>query len=179
MVNGTLFLGLGVIAMLFPLFFTIAITRFLGVFALVSGGISLAFAVFGKESNHRVLEAISGVIRVVAGMIILNCLPTSVAMITLVFGIFLVTEGVFFVVSALRMRQHQGWVWSLVNGVVAVVIGIMVFNRWPSDALHFLGLFFGINALFTGLSLLMLAMGLPSAGMENKAEEEEDQRQNP
>jgi uncharacterized membrane protein HdeD (DUF308 family) len=163
LISGALFFMVGIAAMGSPLFFTFAVTRFLGIFALVSGIISLALAVFGKDVTHRLLEALSGVIRIVAGILILNCLPTSVSMITLIFALFLISEGVFFIGGAFRMRQHRGWTWSLLNGVAAVVLGVMVLNRWPSDSLKVLGLFFGINAVFTGVSFLMLGLGARSA----------------
>jgi uncharacterized membrane protein HdeD (DUF308 family) len=168
LISGALFFMVGIAAMGSPLFFTFAVTRFLGIFALVSGIISLALAVFGKDVTHRLLEALSGVIRIVAGILILNCLPTSVSMITLIFALFLISEGVFFIGGAFRMRQHRGWTWSLLNGVAAVVLGVMVLNRWPSDSLKVLGLFFGINAVFTGVSFLMLGLGARSATPDAK-----------
>ena len=49
--------------------------------------------------------------------------------------------------------------------VIAQFLGVMVYNHWPSDSAAILGLFFGINLLFNGSSLLALGLSArkPSA----------------
>ena len=59
MAGGILSILTGLLALSFPLFFSIFIAQFLGVFALVSGAISLFLALFGTQTTHRILEAIS------------------------------------------------------------------------------------------------------------------------
>jgi hypothetical protein len=51
-----------------PLFFSVVLAQFLGIFALVSGGvISLFVSIFGKQVTHRVLEGLLALIRIIAG----------------------------------------------------------------------------------------------------------------
>ena len=107
------------------------------------------------------MDAILALIRIAAGVIILTCIASSVAMITLIFAIFLIVEGVFLSLGAFRMRDHAGWIWTLISGLAALVLGIMVYNRWPSDSMFILGLFFGINLIFNGTSLLALGFAAP------------------
>jgi len=156
--GGILSVLAGFIAIGSPLLFSLVIAQFLGIFALVTGVISFVVAVFGKDRTHRWLEALSGVIRIVAGIALLACLVTSVLMITLVFAIYLIVEGVFLAFASLKLRSNPGWVWTMINGIAAIVLGVMVFNRWPSDSAWVLGLLFGINMLFNGTSLLALGL---------------------
>ena len=88
----------------------------------------------------------------------LNCLATSVAVITFIFAIFLIVEGVFLSVTAFTMRATPGWVWMLISGIASLFLGVIVYNHWPSDSTAILGLFFGINLLFNGSSLLALGL---------------------
>ena len=82
-----------------------------------------------------------------------------------IFAVFLIVEGISLIGGALRLRKHAGWSWTLINGIAALILGIMVYSRWPSDSAWVLGLFFGINLLFSGMSLLMLGLAAPkSAG---------------
>ena len=157
-VGGILSIFVGFSAIGSPLVFSLVIAQFLGVVALVSGVISLGLAIFGKHKGDRVMEALSGLIRIAAGIALLNCLTTSVMVITLIFAIFLIVEGVFVSVAALTMRATPGWVWMLVSGIASLVLGIMVYNHWPSDSAAILGFFFGINLLFNGSSLLALGL---------------------
>jgi uncharacterized membrane protein HdeD (DUF308 family) len=155
-IGGVLSILVGFSAMGSPLLFSLVIARFLGLFLLVSGIISLVLAITGKHKGHRVMEALSGLIRIAAGIMLRNCLPSSVAVITLIFAIFLVAEGVSMAVTAFNMRGTPGWGWMLFSGLVSIVLGMMVFNRWPSGSAAILGLFFGISLLFNGASLLAL-----------------------
>ncbi len=156
--GGILSIFVGFSAIGSPLLFSFVIAQFLAIVALVSGAIALGLALFGKHTGHRVLEALSGIVRIVAGIVLLNCLTSSVVVITLIFAIFLIVEGVFISVAALGMRATPGWVWMLVSGIASLVLGVMVYNRWPSDSAWVLGLLFGINLLFNGSSLLALGI---------------------
>lgn len=158
MAGGILSILTGLLALIFPLFFSIFIAQFLGAFALVSGAISLFLALFGKQTTHRILDAISGLIRIAAGAALFICITSSLQVITLIFAVFLIVEGLFLSGGAFKLRQHQGWSWTLINGIAALILGVMVYSRWPSDSDWVLGLFFGINLLFSGMSLLMLGV---------------------
>lgn len=164
-VGGLLSIFVGFSAMGSPLLFSFVIAQFLAIFALVSGVISLALAIFGKHSTHRVLEALSGIIRIAAGVVLLMCLTSSVMVITLIFAVYLIAEGIFLAVASLNLRSNPGWIWTLISGIAAIILGFMVYARWPSDSAWVLGLFFGINMIFNGTSLLALglAAGKPSA----------------
>ena len=155
-IGGIVSIIVGFSAMGSPLLFSLVLARFLGLFALVTGVISLVLAIVGKHQGHRVMEALLGLIRIAAGVLLLNCLPSSVAIITLIFAVYLVAEGISTSVTAFRMRGTPGWGWMLFSGPISIILGIMVYNRWPSGSAAILGLFFGISLLFNGTSLLAL-----------------------
>ena len=159
--GGLLSIFVGFVAMGSPLIFSIVIAQFLGIFALITGIISLGLAIFGKHTPHRILEGLSGLIRIAAGIILLQCIGSGVAIITLVLAIYFAVEGVFTIVGAIQLRGHAGWVWTLINGIAALLPGLMVYYRWPADSAWVLGLLFGINSLFSGMSFLMLGLAAP------------------
>jgi uncharacterized membrane protein HdeD (DUF308 family) len=123
----------------------------------------LFVALFGKEVTHRALEALFALIRIAAGLALFICVASSIAVITLIFAVFLIVEGIFLIGGAFRLRKHAGWSWTLINGIAALILGVMVYSRWPSDSAWVLGLFFGINLLFNGMSLLMLGLAAPKS----------------
>ena len=162
--GGILSLFVGFLAMSFPLIFSVILVQVLAAFILASGIISLALALFGKHTSHRVLEALMAIIRIAAGGALLYCMASGVAVVTLVFACFLIAEGLFLVIGSFRLRAHAGWVWTLISGIAALVLGLMVSYRWPNDSTWVLGLFFGINLIFNGSSLLALGLAAkPSA----------------
>jgi uncharacterized membrane protein HdeD (DUF308 family) len=157
--SGILFLLVGFAAMSLPVLFTALIVRFLAIFILVSGVMSLVMAIIGKHKNYRLLEILSGIIRIAAGLVLLSCLKSGALVITMAFSIYLVVEGLFVIGASLKMRTTPGWVWSLFNGVGALVLGILVSMGWPSSSFSILGLFFGINLVMKGAAQFALAFG--------------------
>jgi len=69
--------------------------------------------------------------------------------------------GLFRIVSAAADRFH-GWGWVLLNGVITLVLGVMIWREWPESALRVIGLFVGIDMLFAGWSWIMMALAVRS-----------------
>ncbi|MEY3895280.1 MAG: hypothetical protein RLZZ214_799 [Verrucomicrobiota bacterium] len=154
--SGILFILVGFAAMSLPVLFTAVIVRILAIFILVSGVISLAMAIIGKQMNYRLLEILSGIIRIAAGIVLLSCLKSGALVITMAFAIYLVVEGVFVIAASLRMWITPGWVWTLFNGITALALGILVYRGWPSSSFSVLGYFFGINLVLKGAAQFAL-----------------------
>jgi uncharacterized membrane protein HdeD (DUF308 family) len=162
-VSGILFLIVGFAAMSLPVLFTAMLVRFLAIFILVSGVISLVMALIGKHKNYRLLEILSGIIRIAAGVVLLSCLKSSAVVITLAFAIYMGVEGLFVIMASLRMRATPGWVWTLLNGIAALALGILVYRGWPYSSFSILGFFFGINLVFKGAAQFALGFAPRSA----------------
>ena len=157
-IGAILSLCLGLLALSSPLFFSVLIVQLLGAFALASGVISLFLAVFGKNVVPRGLNAIFALVRIGAGLALLSCVRSGLNLITLVFAVYLMVEGIFCIFGAFKIREHNGWIFMLLNGIATLVLGLMVYIHWPSSSAWILGLFFGISLLFHGFSQLMLGV---------------------
>jgi uncharacterized membrane protein HdeD (DUF308 family) len=46
----------------------------------------------------------------------------------------------------------------LASGIVSVILGVLIWAQWPVSGLWVIGLLVGIQLLFTGWSLVMLAL---------------------
>ena len=148
----------GLLALSSPLLFSLLIVRFLGLFALISGVISLLVAIFDKDVAPRGLNAVFALVRIGAGLALLSCARSGLNLIMLIFAVYLIVEGIFDIFGALKMREHRGRVFMLINGIITIVLGLMVYAHWPSCSAWILGFFFGINLLFHGFSQLMLGL---------------------
>jgi uncharacterized membrane protein HdeD (DUF308 family) len=151
-------LFLGLLALSSPLLFSLLIVQLLGVFALASGLISLFLAVFGKNVVPRGLNIIFALVHIGAGLALLSCVRSGLNLITLVFAVYLMVEGIFSIFGAFKIREHRGWIFMLLSGIATLVLGLMVYAHWPSNSAWILGFFFGISLLFNGFSQLMLGL---------------------
>jgi uncharacterized membrane protein HdeD (DUF308 family) len=141
-----------------PILFSFLIVRLLGVFALVSGVISLSIAIFGKDVAPRWLNAVFALVRIVAGLALLYCIPSGLRVLTLVFAVFLMVDGALGIVGAFKIRAQKGWIVLLFNGVITLALGLMVYAHWPTGSVWILGFFFGISLLCHGFALLRLGL---------------------
>ena len=156
--GGVLSLIVGFLALSSPILFSFLIVRLLGVFALVSGVISLLITIFGKDVAPRWLNAVFALVRIVAGLALLYCIPSGLRVLTLVFAVFLMVDGAFGIFGAFKIRAQKGWIFLLLNGVITLVLGLMVYAHWPTGSVWILGFFFGISLLCHGFALLRLSL---------------------
>jgi uncharacterized membrane protein HdeD (DUF308 family) len=84
---------------------------------------SIANAVWWLVLLRGILLAIFGIIALVSPGIALLALVW-------VFGLFAILEGVVVIVIAIRSRGEPHWVWTVVQGVISVLAGIVALV-WP------------------------------------------------
>ena len=156
--GGAFSILIGMFAIGAPYLFSQILTQLLGAFCLVTGVVGLFLAIFGKDRSHRFSSGFSGLIRIAAGCVLFFYTPSAMLMLTLILaGVFL-AEGVICMATSLRMRSNSAWIWLFLNGVTALVLGGMIYARWPLDGLWVIGLLYGIQSIFSGVTLVMLAL---------------------
>jgi uncharacterized membrane protein HdeD (DUF308 family) len=75
-------------------------------------------------------------------------------------AIFFCAIGVADIIAWFSTRKSGGSGWMLLNGIVTLVLGFMVWNRWPATSLWFIGTLVGISLFMAGMSRLMMALTL-------------------
>lgn len=156
--GGVVSLLAGVFAIAAPGIFTVVLTEFLGALLLVTGLVGFFQALFGKNTAHRLLSILSAGVRVAAGSALFFVTGEGMAILTLILAGVFVAEGIFCISASFNLRSNPAWIWLLLNGVVALVLGGMIFSKWPSDAAWIIGLLYGIQSIFSGSALLMLGV---------------------
>lgn len=161
------FLGLGIILVVFgtlALGCTFTATKLsvvlLGWLMVLAGATQVTHA-FWKERGWSgfFLDALMGVLYLVVGFMVLgNPMATAVTL-TLMIGMFLMFEGVFRIFTAISVRYpNRGWL--LLNGIVSLLLGLMIWRQWPLSGLWVIGLFVGIQMILNGWSLIMLSVAV-------------------
>lgn len=162
--GGVVSLLVGIFAIANPGLFSFFLTQLIGALCLVTGAVSIFQALFGKSSPHRFLSSLSAIIRIAAGSALLFFPIAGLAALTLIVAALFLSEGIVCIVTSLRMRANPAWVWMLLNGLVALVLGGMIYAKWPLDSAGILGILFGIQSIFSGSAMLMMGLSAqPSA----------------
>jgi uncharacterized membrane protein HdeD (DUF308 family) len=162
--GGALSVIVGVVAMSRPGLASVAIAQIIGIFCLVSGAALLVSALLGKTKKHRLLDFFSAALRVVVGLLLIVKVVQGVMALTLVLAAIFLAEGIFGILLGFGLRgKNSAWIWVVLNGVVALILGGLLLAKFPSDADWAIGLLFGINSVFLGLSLIMFGTAIPKA----------------
>jgi uncharacterized membrane protein HdeD (DUF308 family) len=155
---GILMIILGVFAIGAPVVATIAVQFALG-WILVIGGVAEGIHAFMAQGWRGFLfELLSAILYLVVGVLLLVNPVGGAWALTVVLAVFLNVEGNHKNVKALRARDHGGWGWLLASGILSLVLGFLIWAEWPASGLWIIGLLVGIQLLFTGWSLVMLAL---------------------
>ncbi len=162
--SGILSLVVGFVAIARPGLASIVITQLIGIFCVVSGVFLLGSALFGKTTKHRIWDLFSAALRIVVGVLLLVNVFQGMAALTLVLAVLFLAEGVAGLFLAFKLKgKNPAWIWVLLNSFAALVLGGMLLAKFPSDEIWAIGLLFGINSIFLGVSLVMYGAGLHRA----------------
>ncbi len=85
-------------------------------------------------------------------------LPGAITLAMLLTAYFIV-HGISSFALAFAIRGHTGrWVLLLAGGVIDFALAGLVIAGWPGTSVFILGVYVGINLLFTGLALIFAAL---------------------
>ena len=130
-----------------------------GLLLLVGGIAQVIGAFWAGQWSGFFLHLLVGLLYIVNGYLIVDSPLDSTVALTLLLAAMLIFIGIFRIIVALAVRFHH-WGWPLLNGVVSLLLGLMIYKQWPASGLWVIGLFIGIELIFNGWSWVMLAIGL-------------------
>ncbi|MEQ8347951.1 MAG: DUF308 domain-containing protein [Sneathiellaceae bacterium] len=160
---GGLFVVAGIVAIAVPHIASLAVEVFLGWLLLVTGAIGLGQALFGKQRPGYLWDALSGLLALVAGILLLVYPLQGTVTLTLILSIFFFVEGLSKVISGVTNRHAGGWFWVVLSGLCGVVLAILIWTALPQASTWVLGLLLGINLLLFGLAIIMSAVAIRRA----------------
>ncbi len=163
--EGIALLILGTLAILLPPLATLAVTIVLGWLFLISGVIGLYTSYMLRQAPGFWWSLLSAVLGIVVGLMLLAQPITGAVSLTLVLIAFFVIEGVASIMFSLEhKRELTGqWGWMLFSGLVDLVLAVLILAGLPGTAAWALGLLVGINMIFGGWALVLLALAARKA----------------
>jgi uncharacterized membrane protein HdeD (DUF308 family) len=136
-----------------------------GIFLLVDGVLAILASIFGRGEGRGVL-ALVGALSVIAGLVLIKKPFVALAVFILIFGIWLVVEGVVRFASALG--TPEGRAGNIVIALIDIVAGIVILS-WPSLGLATLAVIIGIVLILRGILFIATGWMLRGIGHEPAA----------
>ena len=158
MVWGVLMLICGILAIIMPLASSIGLVILLGWLILFSAVWHLIFAFQTRGWGNVLWQILLAIVYGAVGFYMLWNPLLSVISLTLVLAVFLLCEGVLEIILYFNMQHVANSVWILINGIVTLILGLLVWLHWPSSSLWLIGTLVGISLIFSGISRVMLLL---------------------
>jgi uncharacterized membrane protein HdeD (DUF308 family) len=165
--QGILLVVLGTIGLGMTFWLTLGTVLIFGVFLVIGGGVQL-FQAFKCRGWQSILwHVIIGILYILAGVIIFGNPLMASTMLTLFLGGVLIGVGIVRIVMALQHRGLKNWVWPLIGGIAAIILGLMILAQWPVSGFWVIGLFVAIEMIFSGWSYIIIALGARQMGKQH------------
>ncbi|MEQ5789410.1 DUF308 domain-containing protein [Erythrobacter sp. NFXS35] len=150
---GIVLVVIGAASVLFPFLAAWSLEFAVGV-ALIAGGVlTLVHAVRVRGWRGTALQGLLALLYIGGGIIFLTNPFAGLLALTVMFGAFFAADGVARILLAFRIRPQRAWWLFLASGLLALLLGVLVLLGLPSGwSVAFLGIFVGINLIFTGVS---------------------------
>ena len=165
LVEGIVLLVLGAAAIIVPVIATLAFTLLIGWLFLISGVVGLITTFWMRNVPGFWWALISGVVGIAAGIVLLLWPISGTVSLTLLLIAFFLVEGIVTLMYAFEHRaQLSGrWGWMLASGIVDLILAGIIFAGLPESATWALGLLVGINLLFGGAAMVVMALAARSS----------------
>ena len=163
LIFGIALIVLGAMTITFPLLATLTIEMVIGCI-LVIGGIAHVLHAFGMRGWSGFFSMLLvGIFYLIFGIMMLASPLIGALTITFILVAFLIGEGIFKIVIAFQLRPLSNWGWVLLGGITALLLGSLIWAQWPARAVWVIGLFVGVDIIFTGWAMVLIALTLHSA----------------
>jgi uncharacterized membrane protein HdeD (DUF308 family) len=157
MVGGILLIIFGAVGMSMTFTMTLASMLYFGILAITAAVVMLIDTFKAEGWKSKLWNLLISVLYGIAGVVMILNPAESAIWFTLFMAGFLFTVGIMRLIAGFQMRGISGWWWTVLAGVSAIILGIMIFAKWPVSGLWAIGLFVSVDLLMQGISWFSLA----------------------
>lgn len=155
---GLILLAAGVVGLLYTAFATLTTMVLFAWLLLVGGIVGLIQAIQSRrEAGAFWLTLAVAAVNIAAGIVLLRRPDVAASALTLFVALLLLTAGLFRVVGGIASMSAR-MTWTVVVGVIDIVLGLLVLAEWPSNSRYVIGTFISLALLFDGLSMVSLGI---------------------
>ncbi len=163
LVLGIVMIVLGIAALILAPLATLGTVFILGWLITISGVVEAIHAFHVRRWSGVFLHIAGGVLGVLLGLLIVTHPASGALLLTMLLAAYLAIIGLFRVITALYLR-HRSWGWTVLDGLVTLVLGLLLWAMWPLAGLWFLGLAVGISLLLRGVTIVVFATTVRAVG---------------
>lgn len=154
---GVSLICLGMLAVAAPLFAAVAVNAIIAWLIIFAGVVHLVVAFHSREAGSVIWRLLVGLAYICFGGYVIARPALGVASLTLLLASLFLVEGIFNIVLFFRTPTALRSGWFLVDGIVTLLLGLMIYMQWPSSSAWAIGTLVGVSLIFSGVTRVMVA----------------------
>jgi len=155
---GVLLVVLGMMAVGSPFLAAVAVNAVLAWLIVVAGIVHLVLAFQAHRAGSLIWRLLVGLAYVFFGVYLIAHPALGVASLTLLLAALFLIEGILDLALFFQARSIQGSSWVLIDGVITLLLGLMIYLQWPSSSGWAVGTLVGASMIISGVSRIMLSL---------------------
>jgi len=160
---GVLLIVAGMLAIGAPILAALAVNGLIAWLIVISGVIHITLAFRSHGAGSVIWKLLVGLAYVCFGGYILMHPLLGIASLTLILASLFLIEGILNIVLFFKMRSLRGSSWMLIDGIITLLLGAMIYAQWPSSSGWAIGILVGVSLIMSGLSRVMLSLAVRKA----------------
>ena len=157
---GVLLICLGVLAVGSPMVAAVAVNVFVAWLIVTAGVVHVIVAFHTREAGSVIWRLLVGLAYICFGGYLIARPALGVASLTLVLASLFLVEGIFNIVLYFKVRSIARATWILLDGIVTLLLGLMIYLRWPSSSGWAIGTLVGVSMIFSGVTRVMVSLAV-------------------
>jgi|SRR3984957_2593638 uncharacterized membrane protein HdeD (DUF308 family) len=151
---------LGMLAVGLPLIAAVAFNAVIAWLIVFAGVVHLTVAFHTREAGSLIWRLLVGFAYVCFGVYLIARPVVGVAALTLMLASLFLIEGILNIVLFFRIRALQGSSWVLIDGIITLLLGLMIYSQWPSSSAWAIGTLVGVSMIVSGVTRVMLSLSV-------------------
>src|SRR3984885_32152 len=155
---GALLIVLGMVAIGSPLLAALTVNVLVAWMIVLAGAVHMMLAFRAHGAGSMIWKLLVGLAYLCFGIYMITHPLLGVASLTLVIASLFLIEGILNIILFFKMRPMHGSTWVLVDGIITLLLGLMIYMQWPSSADWVIGTLVGISMIFSGVARIMMSL---------------------
>lgn len=151
---------LGVLAVGAPMIAAVAVNAVISWLIVLAGVVHLAVAFHRREAGSMIWRALVGLAYIFIGVYLITHPSMAVASLTLVLASLFLVEGIFDIALFFQARAVHGSTWMLMDGIITLLLGLLIYLQWPSSSAWAIGTLVGASMIVSGVTRVMLSLAV-------------------
>jgi uncharacterized membrane protein HdeD (DUF308 family) len=153
----------GILAIASPFGAGIAINVLVAWLLVLSGCAHLVFSWNTRGGGGFVWELLVGLVYLFTGIYLLMNPVAGLMSMTIVLAIYLTFKAILEFVMGFTLRPLPGTSWLIFDAIITLILAVMIWKTWPSNAPWLIGTLVGISMIFSGTCRLVLSLAARKA----------------